>query len=129
VQASGLGPPTYVITGDFEDRPDRNGTDDLATARLIERARLGEALEAIHTAQFVADSDEAARTLKLGDGDAHRDDIAYATRVDAFDFARKSPASPIVCAWSPPTRRLTTRARPAGPQSSNAIGQLRAMTA
>jgi 2-phosphosulfolactate phosphatase len=87
VQASGLGPPTYVITGNFEDRPDMNGADDLATAELIERARLGEDLDATRTAAFVADSDEAARTLRLGDSDAHRDDIAYATRVDAFDFA------------------------------------------
>jgi len=87
VLASGLGPPTYVITGNFEDRPDMNGADDLATAQLIERARVGDNLDATRTAQFVAESDEAARTLKLGDGDAHRDDIAYATRVDAFDFA------------------------------------------
>jgi len=87
VLASGLGPPTYVITGNFEDRPDMNGADDLATAQLIERARVGDSLDATRTAQFVAESDEAARTLKLGDGDAHRDDIAYATRVDAFDFA------------------------------------------
>ena len=64
-----------------------NGADDLATAQLIERARVGDNLDATRTAQFVAESDEAARTLKLGDGDAHRDDIAYATRVDAFDFA------------------------------------------
>jgi phosphosulfolactate phosphohydrolase-like enzyme len=82
-----LGPPTYVITGNFEDRLDMNGADDLATAQLIERARLGEELDATRTAAFVADSDEAARTLSLGDGDAHRDDITYATRVDAFDFA------------------------------------------
>ena len=87
VLASGLGPPTYVITGNFEDRPDMNGADDLATAQLIERARVGDNLDATRTAQFVAESDEAARTRKLGDGDAHRDDIAYATRVDAFDFA------------------------------------------
>ncbi|HZX56666.1 MAG TPA: hypothetical protein VFE86_18405, partial [Ilumatobacteraceae bacterium] len=44
-------------------------------------------VDAMRTAQLVANSDEAARTLKLGDGDAHRDDIAYATRVDAFNFA------------------------------------------
>jgi len=87
VKASGLGPPTYVITGNVEDRPEINGLDDLATAQLIERARLGEDLDAAKTAQLVATSDEATRTLQLGDADAHSDDIAYATRVDVFDFA------------------------------------------
>jgi len=87
VLASGLGSPTYVITGNFEDRADMNGADDLATAELIERARVGEELDATRTAAFIAASDEAARLVHLGDADAHRDDIAYATRVDAFDFA------------------------------------------
>jgi 2-phosphosulfolactate phosphatase len=87
VRASGLGDPTYVITGRFEDRPGRNGTDDLATAELIDRARLGQELDADRTGQFVADTDEAKRTLTLGDGHVDPDDIAYATRVDAFDFA------------------------------------------
>ena len=87
VLASGLGPPTYVITGNFEDNPDMNGADDLATAQLIERARLGHDLEADRTARLVAISDEARRTLTLGDGHVDPDDIVYATRVDAFDFA------------------------------------------
>src|SRR3954451_22791955 len=86
VRASGLGPPTYVITGNFEDRPEMNGADDLAAAQLIERSRVGDHLDAMRTAELVAGSDEATRTLSLGDGDAHRDDIAYATRVDAFNF-------------------------------------------
>ena len=64
-----------------------NGTDDLATARLIERARLGAELDAVGTANFVANSQEARRTLTLGHGDVDPDDIVYAPRVDAFDFA------------------------------------------
>ena len=87
VGSSGLGAPTYVITGDFEDDPEMNGFDDLATARLIERARLGCDLDAARTAELVAASDEATRTLTLGHGHVDPDDIACATRVDAFDFA------------------------------------------
>ena len=80
VGSSGLGAPTYVITGDFQD-------DDLATAHLIERARLGGDLDARRTAELVAASDEATRTLTLGHGHVDPDDIVYATRGDAFDFA------------------------------------------
>jgi 2-phosphosulfolactate phosphatase len=87
VNASNLGAPAYVITGNFEDRPERNGADDLATAQLIERARLGHDIEAERTSQAVASSDEARRTLTLGSGDSYPEDIIYATRVDAFDFA------------------------------------------
>jgi 2-phosphosulfolactate phosphatase len=87
VRASGLGEPTYVITGRFEDRPERQGIDDLATAQLIDRARIGVDLHAVRTAEFIANTDEATRTLTLGHGHVDPDDIAYATRVDAFDFA------------------------------------------
>lgn len=87
VTDAGLGAPTYVITGRFPDRPDAPGDDDLATARLIERARLGEPMRAAATAAEVAATDEAARTLALGGTDAHADDVDYAIRVDAFDFA------------------------------------------
>jgi 2-phosphosulfolactate phosphatase len=87
VNASGLGAPAYVITGNFEGRPERNGFDDLATAQLIERARLGHDLDAERTSRAVASSDEARRTLALGRGDSYPEDIIYATRVDAFDFA------------------------------------------
>ena len=87
VGSSGLGAPTYVITGDFEDNPEMNGFDDLATAHLIERARLGVDLDASRTADEVAASREAMRTLTLGHGDVDPDDIVYATHVDAFDFA------------------------------------------
>jgi 2-phosphosulfolactate phosphatase len=87
VKASGLGAPTYVITGNVADRADLNGADDLATAELIERARLGHDLDAQRTSQVVATSYEARRTLTLGVGDVDPDDITYAARVDAFDFA------------------------------------------
>ncbi len=86
VEAAGLGAPTYVITGRFPDAPD-GGEDDLATAQLIERVRLGEPADADGTARFVAGSDEAAHTLAAGEGHVHPDDIAYATAVDRFDFA------------------------------------------
>jgi hypothetical protein len=61
-------PPTYLITGRFEDRPDRPGYDDLVTAELIERARLNQDLDAARTARAVAESDEAAlsRSSKAG---------------------------------------------------------------
>jgi 2-phosphosulfolactate phosphatase len=87
VRSSGLGAPTYVITGNFEDRPEMNGDDDLATAHLIDRARRGEELDAVGTAEFITTSREAWRTLTLGDGHVDPDDIVYATRVDAFNFA------------------------------------------
>lgn len=87
VSASGLGEPAYVITGRHDgDRPS-TGADDLATAQLIERARLGLDLDAARTVQLLLESDEAKRTLALGPGHVDPDDIVYATRVDAFDFA------------------------------------------
>ncbi len=86
VRAAGAGAPTYVITGRFPDAPD-GGIDDLLTARLIERARVGEPLDAAATAVAVTDSSEALRTLAHGTEHAHPDDIAYATDVDRFDFA------------------------------------------
>lgn len=89
VAASRLGPPTYVITGRFEDRPD-GGVDDLLTAQLIERARCGEPLDAVATAAAVAISDEARHTLLLGSDHVHPDDVAYATHVDAFPFAMEA---------------------------------------
>jgi 2-phosphosulfolactate phosphatase len=87
ITATGLGAPTYVITGRFDDRDDRPGFDDLVTAELIERARLGLPLDAEATAAAVLGSDEAMRTLQLGDEHVDPDDIVYATQVDRFDFA------------------------------------------
>ena len=94
VRSSGLGAPTYVLTGRFPDAPDRSGDDDRHAAELVERARVGAPLAAAATAQAVASSDEAARTLALGGGDVHPDDIAYATRVDAFAFAMEATRHP-----------------------------------
>lgn len=87
VTRSDAGVPTYLITGRFPDAGPSSGDDDLATARLIERARVGAPLDAAATAAFVTHSDEAVKTLQLGDGHVDPDDIVYATRVDAFDFA------------------------------------------
>lgn len=87
VRDAGLGAPTYVITGDFADRDDRPGADDRMTAEFIDAVRLGEADDPAEVARRVRASDEATRTLALGDGHVHPDDIAYATDVDRFDFA------------------------------------------
>lgn len=85
--AAGLGAPTYVITGNFADRPDRPGADDQMTAEHIEALRLGGSPDPQEVARRVAASDEAILTLKLGEGHVHPDDIAYATDVDRFAFA------------------------------------------
>jgi 2-phosphosulfolactate phosphatase len=87
VDAAGLGAPTYVITGRFEDRPDDSGADDQMTAELIERARLGQPLAAASTSSALLATDEAARTLALGPEHCDPTDIALAATVDAFDFA------------------------------------------
>jgi 2-phosphosulfolactate phosphatase len=86
VSATGLGAPTYVITGAFPDDV-HHGEDDRLTAELIERARTGRPLEAEATARAVADSRGAFRTKALGGEHVHPDDFAYATDVDRFDFA------------------------------------------
>jgi len=89
INSARLGAPTYVITGRFPDDPE-GGEDDLLTAELIERARTGRPLDATTTADAVARSDEAERTLAVGDGHVHPDDIDYATAVDRFDFAMEA---------------------------------------
>jgi 2-phosphosulfolactate phosphatase len=94
VAASRLGTPTYVITGRFPDRPEISGSDDLATARLIERVRSGQDLAAEHTRHEVATSDEAVRTLALGEGHVHPDDITAAVDIDRFDFAMEVLRAP-----------------------------------
>jgi 2-phosphosulfolactate phosphatase len=86
VRSAGLGTPTYVISGWSAHAPG-SGEDDVATAHLIERARLGMPLEATATARSVATSDEAARTLVIGPGHVDPGDIERAVAVDAFDFA------------------------------------------
>ena len=87
VSAARLGPPTYVITGWFVDRPDRPGTDDRLTADHIDAIRRGEPSEAAQVAASVAATDEAALTLALGEGHVDPRDIEYAIDVDRFDFA------------------------------------------
>ena len=88
VARHGEGPPTYVVTGRFPDHPN-GGDDDLLTAQLIERARLGEPLQSAETARRVAASREAGVTLALGGDDVHPDDVAFATAVDRFRFAMR----------------------------------------
>lgn len=88
VAGSGLGDPTYVITGWRDD--EHLGEDDQQTARLIERVRLGEPVRARETAEAVASSREAAVTLGLGPRHVDPRDIELATHVDAFDFAMEA---------------------------------------
>ncbi len=87
LRSSGLGDPTYVITGRNVGDRTGGGDDDVATAQLIERARLGIELDAERTIHFVATSEEAKRTVAHGPGHASPDDVAFATKVDLFDFA------------------------------------------
>jgi 2-phosphosulfolactate phosphatase len=94
VRAAGLGPPAYVITG-WAGSAIGSGADDLVTAELIERARRGEPLRAAETARLVATSEEAARTLSIGEGHVHPEDVDRAIAVDAFDFAMEVVRTPI----------------------------------
>ena len=87
VVASGLGDPSYVITGCFADRPDHSGDDDQLTADLIERARTGRPIDASTAAKQLLDNDEASRTLALGPDHCDPLDIEFAAQVDRFDFA------------------------------------------
>jgi 2-phosphosulfolactate phosphatase len=87
VDASGLGDPTYVITGCFADRADRTGDDDRMTAELIERVRRGRPADAAATSAALQASDEAQRTLALPAEHCDPADIELAARVDVFDFA------------------------------------------
>lgn len=87
VEMSGLGDPSYVITGCFQDRPDDSGDDDRLTADLIERARTGGPLHADDTSRRLLDTMEASRTLALGAEHCDPLDIEFASQVDRFDFA------------------------------------------
>ena len=95
VNDADLGEPTYVITGRFEDAPDTTGDDDALAADLIERARLGQPLDAAATSAALLATNEAAKTLTLGP--EHRDptDIDLAATVDAFDFAMEVERAPL----------------------------------
>ena len=92
---AGLGEPTYVITGRFEDAPDTTGDDDVLAADLIERARLGQPLDAAAASAASLATDEAARTLALGPGHSDQADIELAAAVDAFDFAMEVERTPL----------------------------------
>jgi 2-phosphosulfolactate phosphatase len=88
VTAAGLGDPTYVLTG--RRSADQQGEDDLLTAELVERVRVGEPIAAEATARAVAGSREAEVTLALGPAHVDPRDIELAVRVDAFDFAMEA---------------------------------------
>jgi 2-phosphosulfolactate phosphatase len=94
VLEAGLGAPTYVITGWASQQPG-SGEDDLATAKLIERARLGLPLDAAATAARIASSEEAVRTLSIGEGHVHPEDVDRSVAVDAFDFAMEVTRTPL----------------------------------
>jgi len=87
VVAAGLGSPTYVITGRFPDQPAHRADDDVETAKLIERARVGEPLDGDATAASIARSREWEITQAVGAGHFDPDDLLYATAIDRFDFA------------------------------------------
>jgi 2-phosphosulfolactate phosphatase len=91
---AGLGAPTYIITGWGSGSPG-GGVDDLATAELIERARLGLPLDAAATAARVTSSEEAIRTLSIGEGHVHPEDVDRSVAVDAFDFAMEVTRTPL----------------------------------
>lgn len=87
VDASGLGDPSYVISGCFPDRPADTGDDDRLTADFIERVRTGRPVDASDAADRLLSSMEAGRTLALGAEHCDPLDIEFAARVDRFDFA------------------------------------------
>lgn len=95
VNAAGLGEPAYVITGRFEDAPGASGDDDVMTADLIERARLGRPLDSAATSTALLATNEAAKTLALGPEHCDPTDIQLAARVDAFDFAMEVERTPL----------------------------------
>lgn len=86
VNASGLGAPAYVITGRHRDRPLTFGQEDEAAAIVIEAQRSGQPFDEAAIVRRVHDSPDAENTLRLGAGHVDPQDIAYATRIDLFDF-------------------------------------------
>jgi 2-phosphosulfolactate phosphatase len=92
VNEAGLGEPTYVITGRFEDS---SGADDEMTAELIERARIGRPLDAAATSTALLATNEAAKTLALGPDHCDPADIELAATVDRFDFAMEVERTPL----------------------------------
>lgn len=108
VNAAGLGEPTYVITGRFSDAPG-SGDDDSMTADHIEAARLGAPTDPTRVATALLATDEARRTLALGDGHSDPLDIEYAARVDAFDFAMEVDRGPDGLRLTPSRRPFMPR--------------------
>lgn len=94
VAASGLGAPDYVLSGVLPAHA-MTGDDDLLTAQLVERARLGEPLDARATGAAVAATDEAAHTLALGPEHTPPEDIDFCIDVDRFDFAMEAHREPV----------------------------------
>ena len=92
VNASGLGAPSYVVSGWFD--VEHPGEDDAQTARLIERVRRRQPLAADRTVAAIFGSSQAAVTFALGPGNADPRDVELATRIDAFDFAMEAEWSP-----------------------------------
>ena len=87
IDATGLGDPTYVISGRMPEDP-HYGEDDVRTAEFIEDVRRGRQPDPQEVAAAVLASDEAARTLALAnERDVRPDDIVFATDVDRFAFA------------------------------------------
>jgi 2-phosphosulfolactate phosphatase len=95
INKAAIGPPTYVISGCFVNRSSASGSDDLACAEYIEGIRTSQSVDPSATISRISNSDEAQRTLRLGGGNVDPDDIAFATRVDAFDFAMEVIRTPI----------------------------------
>lgn len=90
LNVAGLGDPTYVITGDWPERADMNGEDDRLVAAFIESVRTGNGADHARTARAVADTDEAAKTLAIGEGHVDPADITYATDIDRFTFTMEA---------------------------------------
>ena len=85
IRATGLGDAHYVITGRHPDKPG-SGVEDEAAAHVIERLFRGETFDADAAVRQVRESPDALHTLSLGPEHVDPEDIAYATRIDAFDF-------------------------------------------
>ena len=87
VRSSGLGDPTYVITGRNVGDRSGGGDDDVATAQLIERARLGVGSMPTAPASSSPTLTRRSEHSPTGTGHATPTTSTYAIKVDLFDFA------------------------------------------
>jgi 2-phosphosulfolactate phosphatase len=97
VQQSGLGAPTYVITGrifEVDGTLAHDGEEDEAAARYIEAIRCGSAPNRSQAIEQILNSNAARRTLALGAEHVDPEDVAYAVRLDAFSFAMEVSPTP-----------------------------------